>query len=222
MPAPAAGTAASPTMPPASTSGTSAPNNIDDELKKPLPMFARYAGAWNEYNTRIAARHSLTQMWLTAVAALLTFSCAYSGDNLTLRLLAAATLVFVDIFHAGLLWMHDGMMGKLHHFMKRCERWQNFKTTAHDPLPGYHDDVIYAYLYLRRRQNLSFAIIGLGTACVVAWFLHVHFRDEECTLYYNHFQHIFLPLYFGLACVPSFLHFFAVRNRERDISEGSK
>jgi hypothetical protein len=147
---------------------------IDDDTNNQDPNFlslsARYLGAWQEYNTRIMARHSITQMWLTSTAVLI--AAIFSGEFTALAKLAAFSIPLFSLVHAMLIFMHDEMMGNLHHFMIRCETTSsgiktknNKKKKARMDILSYHSGIEWAdYLVKRKIQNYSFAFISFITS----------------------------------------------------------
>lgn len=123
-----------------------------------LPLSEMHAAAWAEYNTRISARHSISQMYMTASTVLL--GSLFVTDNETLRKAAAFLLPSAAIVQFTLLWMHDEIMGNLHAYMRRCEQIGALNA---DNLPCYHCEKPWSEHLLRWRvlQNSALLIASL-------------------------------------------------------------
>ena len=129
---------------------------------KILPLSARYLGAWREYNTRIDARHSLTRMYLTVSTLLI--AAVYSNligqvANKQLGLLCLFALPLAALNFFSQLSMHDAMMGRLHHYMRTLEDFDN----ADHYLPSYHCNPLWCrnFIVVRSFQNLAFAVVSV-------------------------------------------------------------
>jgi hypothetical protein len=133
-----------------------------------VPLANRYAGAWFEYNNRVMARHNLTTMYISAATILIGFLYSITDKPLpedktardSVRPIIMATtfaLPGISIIYAAFMFMHDGIMSGLHHYMVYCERIGNDGRGA---LPSYHLDDIWNRNFFKYRwiQNA----IGVG------------------------------------------------------------
>jgi len=180
------------------------PRATQDERFKPVTMFARFNGAWNEYNTRIAARQSITQIWFAGVPLLLAVS--YNTGN-EMYLMSAFAVPVANVLHGALMWMHDAMMGRLHAYLIDCEKYMNTDSQ----MPSYHVDERYSQLGPRQWQNWTFVFIALGFS--VAGYIPLLGYTQGRVLQPVH-MHL---IYWGVAIVAPVCHFLSIRGRKEAI-----
>ena len=130
---------------------------------KPVTLGERYNAAWAEYNSRIAARYSLTQLYVAVSLALLAALFAYRDQPQSQW--AFISVSAASFIYALLLLMHDQIMGCLHHYLQTCERVGNKRN-----MPSYHHHQTWRGYFLPARiyQNVLFALMSTGFS-VAAW-----------------------------------------------------
>jgi hypothetical protein len=182
----------------------------DSHSHQQLPLANRYAGAWFEYNSRIVARHNLTTMYLSAATLITGFiysipdKPAQAGNPVQTsleQLLIPATfaLPVISVIYALFMWMHDALMGGLHHYMIVCEELGN--TDEANRLPSFHIDDPWKANFFRYR-SIQNALMGVMIGVYSG--LAMYRADAHMSQMTAHFYFIIVIIAIILAVVPIF------------------
>ena len=150
----------------------------EGHAQQQLPLANRYSGAWLEYNSRIVARHNLTTMYLSAATLITGFIYSIPdkrvhADNPVqasldqLLIPSSFALPAISVIYALFMWMHDALMGGLHHYMIVCEEFDNESSR----LPSFHTDDPWRTNFFRYRmmQNVLMSVM-IGVYCGLAMY----------------------------------------------------
>ncbi len=102
----------------------------------PIPLYQAYAKAWDEFNVRITARHSIINLYINLSVALLGLLIVSPSTNVRpLQIYAFYAMPTTALIASMLLFLHDLSMNNLIRYMVFCE-------TRDPTFPSYHKIIV--------------------------------------------------------------------------------